>query len=118
MPAPLPQAKAEFFRTLSHPLRIQVLELLQDGPKPVRDLMADLEVEPPNLSQQLALLRHSGLVTSARQGSTVVYALTEEEVPELLRCARRILLSVLADRDGSLEQLRQADPIGRTATET
>ena len=36
MPAPLYRAKAEFFRMLGHPVRIQVLELLQDGPKPVR----------------------------------------------------------------------------------
>lgn len=43
----LVQAKAEFFRTLGHPVRIQVLELLQDGPKPVRDLLAAIEIEPP-----------------------------------------------------------------------
>jgi hypothetical protein len=36
MPVPLYQAKAEFFRMLGHPVRIRVLELLQDGPKPVR----------------------------------------------------------------------------------
>src|SRR3954471_19251060 len=37
---PLYQAKAEFFRMLGHPARIRVLELLQDGPKPVRELLA------------------------------------------------------------------------------
>ncbi|MEW2033772.1 transcriptional regulator, partial [Streptomyces roseifaciens] len=31
-PVPLYQAKAEFFRMLGHPVRIRVLELLQDGP--------------------------------------------------------------------------------------
>ena len=31
MPVPLYQAKAEFFRMLGHPVRIRVLELLQDG---------------------------------------------------------------------------------------
>ena len=40
MSVPLYQAKAELFRTLGHPVRIRVLELLQDGPKPVRDLLA------------------------------------------------------------------------------
>jgi len=34
MSVPLYQAKAELFRTLGHPVRIRVLELLQDGPKP------------------------------------------------------------------------------------
>ena len=46
MPAPLYQAKAEFFRMLGHPLRIRVLELPQDGPKPVRDLIAEIDIEP------------------------------------------------------------------------
>ncbi len=61
---PLYQAKAEFFRMLGHPVRIRVLELLQDGPLPVRDLLAAIEVEPSSLSQQLAVLRRSGIVTA------------------------------------------------------
>lgn len=35
MSVPLYQAKAEFFRVLGHPVRIRVLELLQNGPIPV-----------------------------------------------------------------------------------
>ena len=64
MPVPLYQAKAEFFRMLGHPVRIRVLELLQDGPKPVRDLLAETGIEPSSLSQQLAVLRRSGIVTA------------------------------------------------------
>lgn len=77
MPVPLYQVKAEFFRMLGHPVRIRVLELLQDGPMPVRELLAAIEVEPSALSQQLAVLRRSGIVTSTRNGATVVYALAE-----------------------------------------
>jgi ArsR family transcriptional regulator len=36
MAVPLYQAKSEFFRMLGHPVRIRVLELLQDSPRPVR----------------------------------------------------------------------------------
>ncbi len=67
MAVPLYQAKAEFFRMLGHPVRIRVLELLQDGPLPVRDLLAAIEVEPSSLSQQLAVLRRSGIVTATRE---------------------------------------------------
>ncbi|MEY9841556.1 ArsR/SmtB family transcription factor [Streptacidiphilus sp. EB103A] len=106
---PLYQVKAEFFRMLGHPVRIRVLELLQDGPRPVRELLADIGIEPSNLSQQLALLRRSGIVVSTREGPTVVYALAGGDVAELLRCARRILTVLLADQQGLLEQLREAD---------
>lgn len=109
MQVPLYQAKAEFFRMLGHPVRIRVLELLQHGPVPVRDLLADIDIEPSSLSQQLAVLRRSGIVVSIREGSTVRYALAGGDVAELLRAARRILTELLAGRSELLAELRQTD---------
>jgi ArsR family transcriptional regulator len=110
---PLYQAKAEFFRMLGHPVRIRVLELLQDGPLPVRDLLTAIEVEPSGLSQQLAVLRRSGIVTSTRDGSTVVYELAGGDVADLLNAARRILTDVLAGRNELLAELRDAEVVAR-----
>ena len=107
MPVPLYQAKAEFFRMLGHPVRIRVLELLQDGPKAVRDLLAEIEVEPSNLSAQLAVLRRSGIVTATRDGSTVVYALAGADVADLLKAARKILTELLVGQNELLAQLRE-----------
>lgn len=109
MSVPLYQAKAEFFRMLGHPVRIRVLELLQDGPSPVRDLLAAIEVEPSSLSQQLAVLRRSGIVTSRREGSTVVYALASRDVADLLGAARRILTELLTGQNELLAELRDAE---------
>ncbi|MFE2282970.1 ArsR/SmtB family transcription factor [Streptomyces sp. NPDC059443] len=109
MPVPLYQAKAEFFRMLGHPVRIRVLELLQDGPMPVRELLAAIEVEPSALSQQLAVLRRSGIVTSVRDGSTVVYELAGGDVAQLMRAARRILTEVLTGQSELLEELRDSE---------
>jgi ArsR family transcriptional regulator len=106
MSVPLYQAKAELFRTLGHPVRIRALELLQDGPRPVRDLLTSMDVEPSNLSQHLAVLRRAGLVTSSRDGSSVVYALSTPDVADLLAAGRRILGCMLTDRDELLAELR------------
>ncbi|MEV7867840.1 metalloregulator ArsR/SmtB family transcription factor [Streptomyces sp. NPDC088124] len=103
---PLYQAKAEFFRMLGHPVRIRVLELLQDGPMPVRDLLTAIEIEPSSLSQQLAVLRRAGIVTATRSSSTVVYELAGGDVAELLRSARRILVELLAGQEDLLTELR------------
>jgi len=105
---PLYQAKAEFFRMLGHPVRIRVLELLQDGPLAVRDLLAAIEVEPSNLSQQLAVLRRSGIVTATRNGSSVIYELAGGDVAELMLAARRILTELLSGQEDLLAELRQA----------
>jgi ArsR family transcriptional regulator, arsenate/arsenite/antimonite-responsive transcriptional repressor len=107
VPVPLYQAKAEFFRMLGHPVRIRVLELLQDGPKAVRELLAEIEVEASNLSAQLAVLRRSGIVTATREGSTVVYALAGADVADLLRAARRILTELLVGQNELLALLRE-----------
>ncbi|MFJ2897283.1 ArsR/SmtB family transcription factor [Streptomyces sp. NPDC087218] len=109
MSVPLYQAKAEFFRMLGHPVRIRVLELLQEGPTPVRDLLARIEVEPSALSQQLAVLRRSGIVASRREGSTVVYALAGGDVADLMRAARRILTEMLAGQNELLAELRESE---------
>lgn len=109
MQVPLYQAKAEFFRMLGHPVRIRVLELLQNGPVPVRDLLSEIEIEPSSLSQQLAVLRRSGIVVSIREGATVSYALAGGDVAELLRAARRILTELIAGQNELLAELQQAD---------
>lgn len=109
MPVPLYQAKAEFFRMLGHPVRIRVLELLHAGPMPVRELLASIEVEPSALSQQLAVLRRSGIVTSMRDGSTVVYELAGGDVAQLMLVARRILAEVLSGQRELLAELREGE---------
>lgn len=114
MPVPLHQAKAEFFKTLGHPVRIRVLELLCEGPMPVRDLLAAIEVEASNLSQQLAVLRRAGIVRARRERSTVVYELASGDVSELMRAARRILTDLLAGQGELLAELK-AEPTVPTA---
>jgi ArsR family transcriptional regulator len=108
VPVPLYQAKAEFFRTLGHPDAHRVLELLQDGPLPVRDLLAEIEIEASNLSQQLAVLRRAGIVRATREGPTVVYQLSSGDVAELLRTARRILTDMIVGQEELLAELRAA----------
>jgi ArsR family transcriptional regulator len=91
VPVPLYQAKAEFFRSLAHPARIRVLELLSVEDLPVHELRARIEIEPSNLSHQLTVLRTGGLVTQRRTAGEVVYSLALPEIRDLLLAARRIL---------------------------
>lgn len=106
MARPLYQAKAEFFKTLGHPVRIRVLELLSIREHAVSELLSDLEVESANLSQQLAVLRRAGLVRTRKQGSAVYYSLTSPEVSQLMAVARSILTGVLSGQMELLEDLR------------
>ena len=105
MPVPLYQAKAEFFRTLGHPARIRVLELLCEREHAVHELLDHIEIEQSNLSQQLGVLRRAGLVTHRREAGEVLYAISVPEVRDLLLAARRILLGIISDQEGLKSQL-------------
>jgi ArsR family transcriptional regulator len=99
---PLYQAKAEFLRTLGHPARIRILELLSERDHAVHELLEQIAIEPSNLSQQLAVLRRTALVVSRRQDGEVLYSISVPEVRDFLLTARRILTS-LAAAQGDLE---------------
>ncbi len=98
MPVPRHEAKAELFRTLGHPVRIRVLELLCEREYAVHELLASMEVEPSTLSQQLGILRRAGIVRQRRLGGEVRYALMIPSISELLAAARMTLGVLLADQ--------------------
>lgn len=105
MTRPLYEAKADFFRTLGHPARIRVLELLSERDHAVHELLDAIEIEPSNLSHQLAALRRSGLITQERRDGQVFYSVAVPQVRELLLVARSILAGVIDDQASLRRQL-------------
>ncbi|HTY27668.1 MAG TPA: metalloregulator ArsR/SmtB family transcription factor [Mycobacterium sp.] len=103
---PLYKLKAEFFKTLGHPARIRVLELLAVRDRSVSELLSELGLEASNLSQQLGVLRRAGVVVARKDGSAVIYSIASADIAELLTVARKVLGSVLTDRIAILEDLR------------
>ena len=105
MGVPLYQAKAEFFRTLGHPARIRILELLAERDHAVHELLERIAIEPSNLSQQLSVLRRTSLVVSQRRGGEVVYSISVPEVRDLLLSARKILAGLAEKRSEFEDEL-------------
>jgi ArsR family transcriptional regulator len=97
----IPQLKAEFFKAMGHPMRIRVLELLVERERPVSEMLEVIDIEQSHLSQQLGVLRRAGLVDSRRDGSSVVYALADERVIELLQLSKEMMIDrYRASQDG------------------
>jgi len=105
MQDPLRHFKAEFFKALSHPARIKILELLRPGELSVTELQDRLGIESSSVSQHLSVLRHKNIVESRKAGTTVYYRVRDPEVFELLDIARRIFNNQLIDTRSTLEQL-------------
>ena len=106
MSEPIYTLKAEFFKTLGHPARIRILELLAEGERSVTELMPVVGLESSHLSQQLAVLRRAGLVAARKQGNTVIYSMTSQDMAELLQVARKVLTGLLTDQVGLLKDLQ------------
>ena len=106
MTTPLYQLKAEFFKTLGHPARIRILELLAQRPHSVGELQAEVGLEGSHMSQQLAVLRRAGVVVAHKRGNSVIYSMASPDLAELLAVARRVLTGMLNDQVSMLKDLK------------
>jgi DNA-binding transcriptional ArsR family regulator len=75
---------ASTLQALATPSRLLILSRLREGPLPVTELAAAVGMEQSACSHQLRLLRNLGLVVGERKGRSVVYALYDHHVAELL----------------------------------
>jgi len=99
--------KAEFFKTLAHPVSIRILEKLVSGERSVQDLQQVLDLEQPIVSQHLAVLRAKNIVKARKEGTTVWYTISVASIGDLLAIARRIFDSQLIDSQTMLRELRR-----------
>jgi DNA-binding transcriptional ArsR family regulator len=103
---PVSEVKADLFKALAHPARIRALEILSEGERSVGELVPLVGIEASHLSQQLAVLRRAGLVASRRDGTSVIYAIVDDHLVELLAVAKRLLIGSLSHTEDVLADLR------------
>ena len=113
---PIYEIKAEFFKTLGHPARIRILEVLRDGELPVNELIPLVGIEPSHLSQQLAVLRRANVVRSRRVGSTVLYVVVDPRIFQLLEVAKAIITGSLTETRDLLAELETVEFAGPPAS--
>ena len=101
------QFKADFFKALSHPLRIRILELLAEGDKNVNELQTLIGSEGSAVSQQLMVLRSKNIVIGNKDGNKVVYTLCDPMILELLEVAKKIFSNQLINTINILDSVRE-----------
>ncbi|MFD6323050.1 ArsR/SmtB family transcription factor [Streptomyces sp. NPDC058442] len=98
---------ATTLQALATPSRLLILSRLREGPCAATELAAEVGMEQSACSHQLRLLRNLGLVVGRRQGRSVIYALYDNHVAELLDQAvyhiehLRLGLNDAPDADGA-----------------
>src|ERR1019366_8823420 len=72
------EAHGDPFEALGDPNRRDILRLLSDGDKPVREIAAALPISRPAVSRHLGLLKEAGLVAEQAQGTRRIYHLQDQ----------------------------------------
>lgn len=81
--------RIELLQIVGHPLRVEILEQLENGVKCVSDLEDFLDTSQPNISQHLKTMRQAGIIDYYMDGRLRCYFLVDPIVPELLRLLRK-----------------------------
>lgn len=91
---------AEMMKALSHPTRLQILEVLsEEGESCVCHLENRLGQRQAYISQQLARLREADLVIDRREGLFIFYALRDNALGNLLDVARETMTVLVGTKD-------------------
>ena len=76
-------------KTVAHPLRLRIVDLLTEGERTVGDIQNNLGVSQSLTSQQLSLMKSRGVLKSRRVGKLTYYSIERSEVIQVLHCLRK-----------------------------
>jgi len=102
----------ETFRALAEPNRLQIVELLLAGPRPVGDMVDELGLRQPQVSKHLRVLSEAGLVDVRVDAQRRIYALRPAPLQEMeawLERYRRIWESNFQRLDALLDHMKAKD---------
>jgi DNA-binding transcriptional ArsR family regulator len=113
MPTPKPvpseviQPIAEYFSILSEPMRLRILNLLEDGEKCVQELVDATQTSQANVSKHLKVMLQAGIISRRPKGTSAYYDVEDPLIFELChlvcnRLAERIEQQARQFRDFSL----------------
>lgn len=80
---------ADILKSVAHPLRLRIIELLESQEMPVGQLQEMLGISQSLTSQQLSLLKARGILKSRKNGKQVYYYVDRPEVIQVINCLRK-----------------------------
>ena len=87
LPVELWEERSQLLRAMAHPVRLQILKALCEGPLCVKDVNSLFDISQPHLSQHMAALRKNNLVDSHVNGTLRCYYLL---MPSLVKSQKTV----------------------------
>jgi len=79
---------AECLRTLAHPHRLRMVQMLLQGRYTVGELAEACEIPSHMASEHLRLMQHCGLLSSQREGRRNYYEIADSHLESIMDCIR------------------------------
>lgn len=95
--------QAELCTAMGHPVRVQIVHLLREGPRRVNDIAKGLGIGQATISRHLAVLRNVGILSSQRQGTDMIYQISNPKITDICESMRK----VLAERESQRSEILQ-----------
>ena len=86
---------AEVCKTLSNPVRLRIINELQDGEMTVGAMAKKLDIRQAHVSQHLAVLRQRGVVKTRRDSQNIYYGISNPKIVKACSLIREVLLEQL-----------------------
>lgn len=96
---------ARIGKAVSSPKRLELLELLSQGEKPVELLAREASIDMKLASAHLRALRNANLVATRRDGKNIYYSLSGQDVVELWVMLRGVAEEHLVELRVALERM-------------
>ncbi|MBU0730115.1 MAG: metalloregulator ArsR/SmtB family transcription factor [Proteobacteria bacterium] len=83
-------AVAALLKTMSHPIRLKILCLLEDKELTVGDIRAEVKTTKANVSQHLTILRHQGVIDFRKDANFIYNRIADKRVLKLIKNMREL----------------------------
>ena len=85
---------AALLKTMSHPIRLKILCLLQEKEMAVGVIREEVKTTNANVSQHLSILRNQGIVSSRKDANFIYNKIEDDRVLELIAKMRELFCEV------------------------
>ncbi len=100
------QKQARIAQAIAHPLRLEIIDFLKNGPQCVCDIAGHIKAERSNVSRHLSVMANAGILDCHKQGLKVIYRLKCTCILDFFSCISGVLKEQAVENKKLLTALR------------
>ena len=86
---------AVLLKSISHPIRLKILCLLQDKELTVSEIREEVETSGANISQHLNIMRNQGIIDSRKEANFIYNRIADERIIELMKTMKQLFCAIV-----------------------